>query len=212
MKKILITLFFVLALPGYSQDLQNVISTLPESVIYGLDESGKTLLRSGLEDTTRITIPRGGGLGEITKLAVSSDFIAFQTSSSSSVEIKLLPLINDTKIICVVKTVCSGICDSQIQFYTMKWVPIAIDDLFPPVSKDSFIKETADRSDQKFLNAYAALDIAPVKLTFSPETTSMTLTFDIKNYLNKEEYAKVSPFLKEGDIILDWDKSSYKLR
>jgi hypothetical protein len=209
MKKLLFAIILLTITTTISgQDIKNIILSMPESIIYGLEASEKNLLATGLEDTTQLTVNRGR-LGEITRLSVSPDFVSFKTSDAGTVEIKLLPLINDSQIICVIKTVCAGACDSQLQFYTTKWIPINQGDLFPKKDKDWFIRSDIDKDSQEFINAYAALDMTPIKMKLSATDSSLMVYYDIKKYLNEEDYKKIEPFLIENPKILYWDKSSY---
>lgn len=213
MKKIVFTIAFiitsVISLPA--QEIGSIFLTMPENIIFGLEAAQKDLLVSNPGDTTEIKVDRGT-YGEVKRLAMSSDFISLQTSEVGTTQIKLLPLINDSKIVCVVKTVCGkdSLCDSQIQFYTTKWLPINQGDLFPKRDKDWFIKADADRDTQAFKNAYAALDMNPMKITLSPSDNSLTLVYEIEKYLSEADYKKIQPYLTEEPKIFNWDKSSYK--
>ncbi|MDR1091064.1 MAG: DUF3256 family protein [Prevotella sp.] len=209
MKKILLAIILLTITTTISgQDLKSIILSMPESIIYGLEASEKNLLAAGLEDTAKLTVDRGR-LGKITRLSVSADFVSFKTSDAGTVEIKLLSLINDSRIICVIRTVCAGACDSQLQFYTTKWIPINKGNLFPEKDKDWFIRPDIDKDSQEFKNAYAALDMNPIRMRLSPTDASLMVYYDIKEYLNEEDYKKIEPFLLENPKILYWDKSSY---
>jgi len=208
MKKIIfiITLFATISVSA--QNIGEVFLTMPEDIIFGLEAAGKEKLVSNHNDTTGIVVDRGV-LGEMGRLAISDDFISLQTSEAGTIQIKLLPLINDSKIICVVKTVCGRMCDSQIQFYTTKWMPIPQGDLFPKKDKDWFIRSDVDRSSQDFQNAYAALDMNPIVITLSAGDTSLEATYDIENYLTDDDYKKIEPYLVNSKKFV-WDKLSYK--
>ncbi|MFT4224624.1 DUF3256 family protein [Dysgonomonas sp.] len=209
MKKILFAIIFLpITISISAQDIKSIILSMPESIVYGLEASEKNLLAAGLGDTAKLTVDRGR-LGQITRLASSPDFVSFKTSDAGTVEIKLLPLINDSQIICVIRTVCADACDSQLQFYTTKWVPINQGDLFPKKDKDWFIRSDIDKNSQEFKNAYAALDMNPIKMKLSPKDTSLSVYYDIKKYLSEEDYKKIEPFLLENPKIFYWDKSSY---
>jgi hypothetical protein len=209
MKKLLFAIILLTVTTAVSgQDMKNIILSMPESIVYGLEASEKNLLAAGLEDTAQLTVNRGR-LGKITRLSVSPDFASFKTSDAGTVEIKLLPLINDSYIICVIRTVCGSACDSQLQFYTTKWIPINQGDLFPEKDKDWFIRSDIDKDSQEFINAYAALDMTPIKMELSPTDSSLMIYYDIKKYLNDEDYKKIEPFLIENPKIFYWDKSSY---
>lgn len=182
---------------------------MPDNIIFGLEAAEKELLVSNPTDTTKLKVDRGT-FSELERLAISPDYISLQTSDAGTTQIKLLPLINDSKIICVVKTACGKICDSQVQFYTTKWMPIAQGDLLPKINKDLFIKADADRNSQDFQNAYKSLDMSPFKIDLSANSNSITIGYDIKNYLSEEDYKKIQPYLIGESITLTWDKASYK--
>lgn len=210
MRKIIYTILLFIATTSISsQEISSVFLSMPDNIIFGLEAAQKDLLISNPNDTTDLKIDRGT-FSELKRLAISADYISLQTSDAGTTQIKLLPLINDSKIICVVKTVCGKICDSQVQFYTTKWLPIVQGELLPKINKDLFIKAESDRNSQDFENAYKYLDMNPFKIELSPTDTSMKVTYDIKDYLSEEDYKKIQPFLMEEPITLAWDKTSYK--
>ena len=210
MRKIIYTiLLFIVTTSISSQEISSVFLSMPDNIIFGLEAAQKDLLISNPNDTTDLKIDRGT-FSELKRLAISADYISLQTSDAGTTQIKLLPLINDSKIICVVKTVCGKICDSQVQFYTTKWLPIVQGELLPKINKDLFIKADSDRNSQDFENAYKYLDMNPFKIELSSADTSMKITYDIKDYLSEEDYKKIQPFLMEEPITLTWDKTSYK--
>ncbi|MDL2302908.1 DUF3256 family protein [Dysgonomonas sp. OttesenSCG-928-D17] len=213
MRKLIFTIAFAITtiLTVSAQEIGSVLLPMPESIVFGLEAAQKNLLISDTKDTTQIVVDRGT-YGDMKRLAISPDYIALQTSEAGTIQIKLLPLINDSKIVCLVKTVCgsNGVCDSQMQFYTTTWIPIPQTDLLPAKNKDWFIKPDVDRQSQDFINAYAALDMTPMKFTLSPNTTSLTAEYDIKDYLSEEDYKKIEPYLTGEPKVFTWDKSSYK--
>lgn len=208
MKRIIFIIALFASISVSAQNIGEVFLTMPDDIIFGLEAAGKEKLVSNHDDTTGIVVDRGV-LGEMERIAISDDFISLQTSEAGTIQIKLLPLINDSKIICVVKTVCAKMCDSQIQFYTTKWMPIPQGDLFPKKDKDWFIKADVDRNSQDFQNAYAALDMNPIVITLSAEDTSIAASYDIENYLTTDDYKKIKPYLIDSKKFV-WDKLSYK--
>lgn len=212
MKKIIfasILLFSVIS-GIYAQDIDIVLNTIPDDIIFGLEAEEKARLLGNPDDTSVIVV-ESKLYNKMKRLAISSDFISIQTSEAGTTQIKLLGLINDSKIVCVVKTIKGDkISDSQIQFYTTKWAPISQSTLFPPKNKEWFIKSDADRNSEEFKNAYAALNMTPMKIELSPENESITVSYEIKNYLSKEDYEKVKPFLTDNSKVFSWDKNSFK--
>ena len=64
-----------------------------------------------------------GGTSDVT--ALSDNYISVGLSSSSTMQIKLLPLKGkEETVIAVVNTVCAPACDSRIDFYDTNWKPL----------------------------------------------------------------------------------------
>ena len=212
MRKLIILFAFLLSgLYLSAQDnINSVILSLPNDVVYGLDASQKDLLiATGTSDTAAVTIS-SNLYSSIRRTAITDSYISLQTSEAGTTQIKLLPLVNNSKIICVVKTVCGDFCDSRIRFYTTDWKPIEGSDLFPRMSIDWFIKDDADRSSDDFKNAIAVLDMNPMKIYLSPDTDIATIEYNIKRYLSEGDYELLRPFLKDEPKTLIWDKVSFK--
>lgn len=193
----------------YCQDITSIVLSLPDNIILGLDAENKDKLVSKTNDTIEVKASSVLG-GEIIRKAFTNDYIALQTSEVGTLQMKLLPLVNDSKIICIINTVCGKACDSNISFYTTNWVPLSSSGLFPKPEIDWFIKPDADRKSQDFINAYAALDLVPVKLDISTSETEISASFDIKNYLSDDDYKKMEPYLLSAPHKLVWNKISFK--
>jgi len=194
----------------YAQDITTVFLSTPDSILYGVNAEGKDKLIANLSDTVTASIPSSLN-GEVKRLQVSDDFISIQTSEAGSLQIKLLPLINDSKIICVVTTVCGKACDSYVQFYTTNWEPLPNSKvLFSAPKNDWFLKEGVDRKDEKFVNAYSALDMIPQYIKLNPKDLTLSLYTDLDKYLSPDDFKNIQPFLAESPIIFTWDKTSFK--
>lgn len=210
MKKIIIyILFCIIASPLVAQDLTSVFLNIPDSVLIGIDAEGKDVLIKNASDTLKVSTPSLFGK-EIIRNEVTEDYLSLQTSSAGTLQIKLLPLVNNSKIILTIKTVCGKACDSQIQFYSTDWTPLADVSLFPVPQIDWFIKSDIDRNSDDFKNAYAAVDMHPFKIDISADKAEATVSFDIENYLSEEDYKKIKPYLNDTPRVLTWDKVSFK--
>lgn len=212
MKKLFIILLILI---GYNtltsgQTISDVFMSVPEDIFYGLDVAQKELLITQSADTSAVDVNDNNLYDEIKRLDFSEDFISFRTSSAGVTQIKLLPLINDSKVICVVRTVCKNICDSEIHFYTTKWTPIENSKLFSKPGFDLFLKKNIDRNSEEFKNAISALDMLPVKYTLSANENSLIVEYDIKNYLSKNDFEQLEPYLENLSKKMIWDKTTFK--
>ena len=202
-------LFSLICLTIAAQDLTSVFLNIPESVLLGLDAENKDRLINTSTDSISATATSLLG-GDLVRKAISDDYILIETSSAGTLQIKLLPLVNNSKIVCVVKTVCGKACDSNIEFYTTDWVLLPKSSLFPKTDINWFIKEEADKQNDDLKNAIAALNMVPVKILLDDSSSKATLTLDLENYLSKADLEKVKDYINESPKILSWDKVSFK--
>lgn len=199
-------LFYTITIQA--QTIKDVILTLPDDVILGLTTDQKVQLCA---DTTADSVSVDNPLnGLTTRLSISKDYASFATSDVGTIQIKILPLINDTKIICVVKTVCSDVCDSRIQFYTIDWKLLPEQSLLPKRSFDWFIKASADRSSTDYKEAIKAVDINPITYNLSPNDYSLIAYSGIGDYLGSDDYDSLQPFLTEKPKVFTWNKISFQ--
>lgn len=209
MKKIFFILSLLITGLVQAQNISPLVIAMPDDMLIGITLDQRKLLIAPENDTTDILVVNAVG-DTVKRLGFSEDFISLQTSKVGNLQVKLLPLVNNTQIIGVITTVCGPACDSRINFYTTDWQPLAQSDLFSETTKESFIKSGVDRNSEAFLNVYATLDMTPVKLSFSATDRNVSAVYDIKKYLSKEDYEQLLPFLKEAPVTYTWDKFVYR--
>lgn len=192
-----------------AQDLTSAFLKIPESVLFGLDAENKDILINTTTDSIAATATSVLG-GDIARKAISEDYILLETSSAGTLQMKLLPLVNNSKIICVVKTVCGKACDSNLEFYTTDWELLPKSALFPDIDLNWFIKNDADKDSDSFKNALAAIDMMPIKITLSSSDFSATVTLDLENYLSKDDFERIKPYLNNLPKTLTWNKILFK--
>ncbi|WP_163358283.1 DUF3256 family protein [Dysgonomonas sp. 25] len=205
---IILSLLVLTILTASGQNITDVFNNVPADVIFGLTVEQKNRLVSNPKDTA-LSIIDNNLYEEIKRTAISDDFIAIETSDVATIQIKLLPLINDSKIICVVKTFCTGICDSEIAFYTDKWAPIDKGTLLPLLTSDWYIKPDADRNSEDFKAAVSVIDINPEEMILAPNDYTLKMVLDIEGYLNDDDYKALKPYLLDSKTFT-WDKVSFK--
>ncbi|NDW17366.1 DUF3256 family protein [Dysgonomonas sp. 216] len=210
MKRLLFAIFFLCVFSiTKAQDITSVFLSAPKNILYGIDAERKDKLIASPTDTTNVEV-LSDLEGTMKRLAISDDYISLQTSKKGSIQIKLLSLVNDSKIICVINTVCGKVCDSYIRFYTTQWQLLPDNGmLFPKLAKDWIIKSDADRLSDNFKNAISALDMLPVKMELNGENANLKLTADIKGYLSEDDYKNLEPFLIESEKTLNWNKIAF---
>lgn len=139
MKKTLFVIGMLLCgLSLYAQDMKTLFIAMPDSV-------APLLTKVNREDCVDFTASnmkaevknRFGKVSELKRL--TDDYLFLQTTGSSSMEMKLLPLNDSVKVICVVNTVCGPACDSEVRFYNTDWQQLAKEDFIQLPSVGAFI-------------------------------------------------------------------------
>lgn len=212
MKKILSALFILLPLISTkAQDIAALVVTMPDNMTIGVTVDQKKELAVAETDSIEKKVFVINAVGDsIERLAYSDDYISLKTSDAGTLQIKLLPLVNNTNIVGVITTVCGDLCDSRIDFYTTSWQPLDKSKLFPTINKDSFLKKDIDRNSVDYVNASAPVDMTPVTYNFSEKDKNITVEYQLENYLAADDYKAIQPYLNTEPKIFEWNKFAYK--
>lgn len=137
---------------------------------------------------------RLGGKSELTHL--TDNYLRIQTSDNGVFEMKLFPYGTDEQMIGVIKTTCAPACDSEISFYTTTWQPLNIKDHFDVPTRISFVKDSVDRNDPAFKQAFRSIDMDVVKLEFDTLSNNVIATQQYKEFLPDFINKEVEPFFQ----------------
>jgi len=208
MRYIIFFLFTLVIIPGNGQTLSDLFKSMPQEVIPGFTEADKTML---LVDTSHTVIPYA--LGEIKRLSYNDSYLYIRTSDIGTLQLKLLPLVNNTYIICMIKTVCGKACDSNIRFFSTEWKPLNSSSILPNINADLFFTNDITNNgieNEQYNILKSLLDIDPISAIFEPNTNNIIITLDYKTYLSKENVSQIEPIIKQDSITLHWNKSSFQ--
>lgn len=204
MKQHIVLIFWCITFFGFGQTIDTIFRTMSDELLPAFSEVNKTML---LVDTSLSVIPYP--LGKIEKLEYTESFLSMKTSEVGTLQLKLLPLVNNSKIISVVKTVCSKkICDSDVRFFTDKWEEIDKKSLLPDIQPEVFFDSTQLNS-LDFKIAASHIHIYPLHFQFNKENDDLLVTFDFNNALSPEDFKKIEPFVEKKAIVLQWNKAMF---
>lgn len=204
MKRMLFGLIFVcLAASSMAQRMEELFTKMPADVIIQLEEAWRKdlvdLYRSGKAATLENTMQ-----GKSALLTLTDDYLLLQSTERSTVEMKLLPLVNNTYIICMITTVSAPVADSRIHFYTTDWNLLPAEGLYTSVSADWFWKEDVDPSSVAYLDAKSQLDMLLLKYSLNAENSSLTAEYTTPLYLDEDTRKKIVPLLKDMPKKYEW--------
>ena len=210
MKRLIFTwLICAFALNMNAQDMASVFTAMPDQHIPQLEGAWRKdlvdLYRSGKDARLKNTMNGFSRLDSLT-----ADYLLLETTERSSVEMKLLPLVNKTFVVGMITTVKGPVPDSRIQFFTTEWEPLETADIFEiPTSDDWYLKKAVDRDDADFQEAVSRLDMDLIHYQFSAEDFTLTATYTTPYYLDREEREKIAPYLAKPHVY-KWKKHHFK--
>ena len=142
-------------------------------------------------------------------IAQYDDYLLLQTTERSTVEMKLLPLVNNTYVVCMISTVNGPVPDSRIEFFTTNWEPLATSDLFTQPTSDWYIKQGIDKKDEAYQEAASHLDMDLIQYRLSPDDQTLTAIYTTPQYLSQEAREKIEPYLSEPKVYT-WQKYHFQ--
>jgi len=142
-------------------------------------------------------------------LKMTNDYLQLRIGESI-LELFLLTMINDSKIVGLIKTVCAPVCDSVLEFFTIRWKKIPDSVFINYANKYDFIKEGTNIEDEQVKNALVFLDISLMRFNYDPEKQELYQYYTTPEYLSETERAKVTQYLNETHKQFKWNQTRFE--
>jgi len=142
-------------------------------------------------------------------LRLTDDYLQIQINQNT-LELFLLPMINDSKIVGLIQTVCAPVCDSNLEFYTTSWKKLTTSIFITFADRDDFLKEGIRPEDEKVKNALIPLDISLMRLHYEPETKELQQYYTTPDYLSETDRADLKPYLTETPKRFKWNLTRFE--
>ena len=196
-------------MPIFAQNMKSIFIAMPDSITPLLTKVNKEDCVDFLASDMKAEVKnRFDGTAEMKVLA--DDYTLVQTSSVGTLEMKLFPVNDSTKVVCMVTTVCASACDSDIRFYTSDWSKElnAEDFLSMPSANDFYLPTDTLSEEEVWIRKKA--DMHLMKASLSKDDGSLTFIYTTPNYLNKEDREKLLSHLRKEPIILRWQDGKFR--
>ena len=204
MKRFGYILLFVCAITAVAaQDMATFFIDIPDQYLPQLEDAWRKDL-VGLYQSGKPAVLENMMEGNSTLQKLTPDYLLLQITERSTMEIRLLPLINHTFIACVITTVFAPVADSRVAFYTLEWQPLPASEVFKQADTNSFIKEETDRQNEDYQQARSYLDMDLIHYHLNPDQLTLEAEYTTPQYLSLAERTKVQPFLKESPKVYYW--------
>ena len=203
----LVSIFCILSV--MAQDMKTVFVAMPDSIVPLLTKVNREDCIDFLDSNMKAVVKnRFGNVAEMKVL--TDDYVQMQVSEVSTLEMKLLPVNDSTRVICMVKTVCASACDSSVRFYASDWsAELAAKDFLQAPSGDDFFFPNDSLTDEAAL-ARKMADMHAMKASLSKDDASLTYQYTTPDYLNKEDREKLLPLLKKEPMVLRWSEGRFR--
>ena len=177
-----------------AQNMAEVFVSMPDE-LYNSGENAQ--LKNNMNGTSRL-------------VKLTKDYLLLESTERTTLELKLLPLVNNTFVICKIITVKAPVADSRIAFFSPDWKPLNASDLLEPVTAGWFIREDADKESMAFQESTSRLDMDLFEYKLSPDDYTLTQIYTTPQYTDKETQKKLKSFLKNSPKVYTWTKSYFK--
>ncbi len=199
-KLYIITIMFLCVAAGdaAAQSMRDIFINAPDSVFPLLTRINREDCVDFIDAGMRArVVNRLEGKSELNSL--TENFMELQSSESSSMQLRLLPVAGDT-VIAVVRSVCAEACDSRISFYKKNWEPATVSFVRPSIG-DFFI--SPDSASQYMPKC----DIYLVKLSLSAADEALVAEYTMPAYMNEEDRALIAPCLRP--LVFRWQGGAF---
>jgi hypothetical protein len=193
----------------HSQTVSDVFIKMPDKMIIQLEKAWRkdiiNLYKSGKKASLKNTMQ---GWSELKKL--TDNYMLLNTTERSTIELKLLPLVNDTYIICLISTVYAPVADSKVEFYTTEWKKLSEKELFIPITGAWFWKEDADVATVQYMESKSLIYFDLIKYSLNGDDNTMIAEYTLPEFWDNGEREKLLLFLKDNKKIYEWKHSKFE--
>ena len=209
-QKIAFTIFFLLIAVCFvqGQTAGELFVKLPEPAFLTLTVSDRLDLIDLYKDGKKATVRNRFG-DSCSILRLTDDYLQVQTGKNT-MELFLLPMINDSKIVGLIQTVCAPVCDSYLEFYTTSWKKLATPVFITFAGKCDFLKEGIHPEEENIKNALIPLDISLMQLQYDPKSRELRQYYTTPDYLSETDRNAVKAYLKETPKQFKWNLTRFE--
>lgn len=208
MKKIIAILIGIMGVVCMqAQEMKTLFISMPDSVAPLLTKVNREDCVDFLDSNMKAEVKnRFGKPSELKKL--TSDYLLMQVTSQSNMEMKLLPMNDSVKVICLINTACASACDSEIRFFSTDWKELPRKDFIQAPSIDAFYLPV-DSLDEAYPEIRSKADMELLKAELSSDSQNLIFTYTTPDYLAKGEKEKLAAYLRKTPIAYKWSEGKF---
>ena len=203
MKKILLLISLLLPSLMQSQNIKDVFINMPDSMCLLLTKNNRADFADFLESNMRAQVKnKFENMSEM--ITLTKDYLLLETTSASTLQMKLLPVNDSVNVICAVETYNGPASDSHISFYSTDWKDLPMSDFITLPSVDVFLQVSDTIDIEKRNLALKKADMSLIKTDLSPDSQTLIFTYTTIDYLDKDSSEELRSFLKTDPVVYEW--------
>ena len=210
MKKLISILIGIASVVGVqAQDMKALFVSMPDSIAPLLTKVNREDCIDFLASNMKAEVKnRFGQPTELKKL--TDDYLLLKVSAVSTAEMKLLPLNDSVKVICVVQTYQGPVSDSRVSFYDTSWKSLPAENFLTLPAEDAFYKTPVTETQTDSLkNLRTRADMFLLKAVLSEKDTSLSFVYTTPDYLDKETLKEIKPYLVAVPLKYVWQNGRF---
>lgn len=205
MKRLIFTLCLLAALAVASaQEARTLFIQMPDSILPLMTSVNRADCIDFLDSRMRAVVTnRLGGKSEMT--ALTPNYIRLQMTSKSAWQMRLFPLTDSTKVVCVVSTVYGPAPDCTVRFYDARWHSLPAARFLPALPQvDDFLSELPDSAfSYRLRDVRRQADLRLLDATLDATGDSLVFRLGTPLYMEREAAEELKPFVRRS-IVYRW--------
>lgn len=206
-RMVFIITFMFLTCNGFAKDLRTLFTDMPDTILPLLTKSARMDCMDYMESGMKAVVTnRLGGNTEMVRF--DKDYLSMQLTAVSSFDMKLFYHRDSTVVICVIRTICSEMCDSRLYFFDGDWNPINKTELIEePVFEDYVLKNIFKSDSIESLAEYTSLRLN--KISVDNDKNGLRFSFSGLGYIS-EDASEYLHFFNPEPLLFKWNGKTLK--
>ena len=177
MKRLILLISLFVSISLQAQNMKELFVAMPDTLVPLLTKVNREDFGDFLASKMKAEVRnRFGKTSEMTEL--TDDYLYLKMTSVSSMEMKLLPLKDSLKVICVVQTYQAPVSDSKVRFYDTDWKPLEASRFIDLPADSLFFRTPANKvqaDSLQNLRTHTDISLQEARLDYLDKATSANL-------------------------------------
>lgn len=209
MKRLILLISLFVSISLQAQNMKELFVAMPDTLVPLLTKVNREDFGDFLASKMKAEVRnRFGKTSEMTEL--TDDYLYLKMTSASSMEMKLLPLNDSLKVVCVIQTYQAPVSDSKVRFYDTDWKPLEASRFIDLPADSLFFRTPANKVQADSLqNLRTHTDISLQEARLSADNRTLLFRYTTPDYLDKATSANLQAYLIRKPLRYVWENGCF---